>query len=68
MFGIIVSNLKLRIKINSVKTPIQSNSAGSGYVSHCATSAIDYHLNHGFIVLKNIQHGLGPECVPLDGT
>ena len=54
MFGINVSNLNFRIKINPVKQPIQSNSVGSWHVSHCGTLAFDYHLNHGFIVLKNL--------------
>ena len=40
------------IQINPFKQP-QSNSVGSRYMSHCWTSAFDYHLNHGFIVLKN---------------
>ena len=26
-------------------------------MSHCWTSAFDYHLNHGFSVLKDVQHG-----------
>ena len=28
-------------------------------MSHCWTPAFDYHLNHGFIVLKHVQHGNG---------
>ena len=56
MFGVIVSNLNFRIKINPIKQPIQSNSVGSLHVSHCGTSAFDYDLNHGSIILKDIQH------------
>ena len=59
IFGIDVSNLNFRIKINPVKQPIQSNSVGSWHMSHCGTSAFDYHLNHGFVVLKDIQHRIG---------
>ena len=59
MFGVNVSDLNLGIQINSVKQPIQSNSVGSGNVSLCGTSTFDYHLNHGFIILKDIQHGIG---------
>ena len=25
-------------------------------MSHCGTPALDYHLNHGCIVLKHVQH------------
>ena len=59
MFDINVSNLNLRIKINPIKQPIQSNSVGSWYVSHRGTSSFNYHLNHGFIVIKDIQHSIG---------
>ena len=52
MFGIDVSNLNFGTRINPVKQPIQSNSVGSWHMSHCGTSAIDYHINHGFIILK----------------
>ena len=40
----------------TVTQPIKSNSVGSGYVSHCWTSAFDDHFNHGFVILKNVQH------------
>ena len=69
VFGVIVLNLDLGVQIDSVKQPFQSNSMGSGHMSHCGTSAFDYHLNHGFIIPKDIkQHSVEPECVPLDGT
>ena len=55
--GISVSNLNCRIEINPVKQPIQSNSVGSWHMSHCWTSSFDYHLNNGFIVLKD--HSIG---------
>ena len=30
---------------------------GSGYMSHsCWTSAFDDHFNHGFVILKDVQH------------
>ena len=57
VFGVNVSNLNFRIKINLVKQPIQSSSVGSWYMSHCL--AFYYHLNHGIIVLKDIQHSIG---------
>ena len=56
MFGIDVHHLNLGVHINPVKQPIQSNPLGSSHVSHCWTPAFDYHLNHGFMVLKDIQH------------
>ena len=34
--------------INPVKQPIQSDSMGSWYMSHCGTQAFHYHFNHGF--------------------
>ena len=39
MFGINVSNLNFRIKINPAKQPTQSNSVGSWHMSHCGTPA-----------------------------
>ena len=56
MFGVNVPDLNLGIQFNSVNQPIQSNSVGSGNMSRCGTSAFYYHLNHGFIVLKNVKH------------
>ena len=46
----------LGIQINSVKQPIKSNSVGSGYMSHCWTSAFDDSFNHCFVALKNVEH------------
>ena len=56
MFGVNVSNLNLGVQINSVKQPIRSNSVGPWYMSHNGTSAFYCHLNHGFIVLQNVEH------------
>ena len=56
MFGVNVPDLILSVQVNSVKQPIKTNSMGSGYVSHCWTSAFDDHFNHGFVVLKDEQH------------
>ena len=52
-FLVSMYRIRFRIKINSVKQPIQS---GSGHTSHCGTSTFDYH------------QALEPERVPLDGT
>ena len=57
VFGVNVSDLNLGIQVNSVESLIKSNSVGSGHVSHCWTSAFDNHLNHCFIIFKNVKHG-----------
>ena len=54
-FGVNIFDLNLRIEIDSVKQPVLSNSVGSGYVSHCRTSAFDDHLNHCFVVFKKCR-------------
>ena len=59
MFVVNVPNLNLGVQINSVKQRIQRNSLGSCHVSHGGISVFDYHFNHGFIVLKDIQHRTG---------
>ena len=41
VFCVDIVDLNLGVQINSVKQPIWSNSVGSGYVSHCWTSAFD---------------------------
>ena len=56
VFGVDILDLNLAVQINSVKQPVKSNRVGSGYMSHCWTSAFDDHLNHGFVILKNVQH------------
>ena len=55
MFGVNVPDLNLGIQINSVKQPIKGNKGVSGYMSHCGTSTFYYHLNHGIIVMKNVE-------------
>ena len=64
-FGGNIFDLNLRIQINSVKQPVLINSVGSGYVSHCWTSAFDDHFNNCFVVFKkNEEHRteLGKLC------
>ena len=39
VFGVDILDLNFGVQINPVKQPIQSNSVGSGHVSHCWTSA-----------------------------
>ena len=56
VFGVDILDLNLGIQISSVKQPVKSNSLGSGYMSHRWTPTLDDHFNHGFIILKDVQH------------
>ena len=38
VFGVDVFDLDFGIQIDSIEQPIESNSVGSGYMSHCRTS------------------------------
>ena len=55
MFGVNAPDLNLGIQISSVKQPIRSTSVVSGYMSHCGTSAFYNHLDHCFVVIKDLQ-------------
>ena len=55
VFGVDVFDLDFGVQINSIEQPIESNSVGSGDMSHCWTSSFDNHFNYSFIVLKHIQ-------------
>ena len=59
VFGVNVPDLNLRIQIDSVRQPIKGNSVGSRHMSHCWTPAFNHHFNHGFSVLKDLQHRIG---------
>ena len=56
MFGVDILDLNFGVQINSVKQSIKSNSVGSGNMSHCWTSVFCDHFNHGFVILKDVQH------------
>ena len=56
VLGVDIFDLNLWIQINSVKQPVKRNSVGSGYVSHCRTSAFDDNFSHCFVVFKNVVH------------
>ena len=56
VFGADIFNLDLRLPIDSVRKQIKRNSVGSGDVSHCRTSALEDHLDHCFIIFKNVEH------------
>ena len=55
------------VQINSIKQSIKCNPVGSGHVSHRWTSALNDHLDHGFVVLKNVQLRLTLSTVLLCG-
>ena len=55
VFGANVFDLDLGVQIDSIKQPIKSNSVGSGNMSHCRTPSFNDHLDHCFVVLKDIQ-------------
>ena len=55
VFGVNVFDLDLGVQIDSIKQPIKSNSVGSGNMSHCRASSLCDHLDHCFVVFKDIQ-------------
>ena len=57
IFWVDVFGLDLGVQINSIEQPVKSNSVGSGNMSQCRTSAFDDHLDHSFVVFKDVQHG-----------
>ena len=55
VFGVNVFDLDFGVQIDSIKQPIKSNSVGSGNMSHCRASSLYDHLDHCFVVFKEIQ-------------
>ena len=55
VLGVNVFDLDLGVQIDSIKQPIKSNSVSSGNVSHCKASSLYDHLDHCFVVFKDIQ-------------
>ena len=53
--GVNAFDLDLWFQIDSIKQPIKSNSVGSGNMSHCWTSLLNDHLDHCFVVFKDVQ-------------
>ena len=58
VFGVNVSNWILESRLNLSNN---QSKATLGFLTHVSlwTSAFYYHCNHGFIVLKDIQHSIG---------
>ena len=55
VFGVNVFDLDLGIQIDTIEQPIKSNSVGSGHVSHRRASSLYDHLDHCFVVFKDVQ-------------
>ena len=55
VFGVNVFDLDLGVQIDSIKRPIKSNSVGSGNMSYGRTSSLFDHLDHCFVVFKDVQ-------------
>ena len=55
VFGVNVFDLDLRFQVHSVEQLIKSNSVGSGNMSHCQASSLYDHLDHCFVVFKDVQ-------------
>ena len=66
-FAVIIFDLDLGFQIDSVEQPIKSNSMGSGHVFHYWTSSFDNHLDHRFIIFKNVQLRLALRRVCVGG-
>ena len=56
VFGVDALDLDFGVQIDPIKRPIKSNSVGSGNMSHCKASSLYDHLDHCFVVFKQIQH------------
>ena len=55
VLGVNVFDLDLGVQIDSIEQPIKSNSVGSGNMCHCRTSSLYDHLDHCFVVFKDVQ-------------
>ena len=55
ILGVNTSDPNLWNEIDSVKQPVKRTSVGSGNMSSSGTSTSDGHVDHSFIVFKNIQ-------------
>ena len=63
VLGVNVFDLDFWVQIDSVKQPIKRDFVGSGHVSRCRASAFTDHLDHRFIVFKNVKACLCSEKV-----
>ena len=58
VLGVDVFDLDFGVQINSIEQPIKSNSVGSGNMSHCRASLLYDHLDHCFVVFKDVQQSV----------
>ena len=63
VLGVNVFDLDLGVQIDSFKQPIKSNSVGPGNMSHCRASSLYDHLNHCFVVFKDLQQSFLPRRI-----
>ena len=56
VLGVNVFDLDFGVQIDSIAQPIKRNSVGSGNTSHCRASSLYDHLDHCFVVFRDIQH------------
>ena len=63
IFGVNVLSLNVGIQIEPIKQPVKSNSVGSGNMSHCTTSSLYDHLDHCFVVFKDVQQSFLPRRI-----
>ena len=55
VFGVNIFDLDLGVQVDSVKHPSSRNSVGCRLVSHHRTSALNGHVDHSFVIFKNVQ-------------
>ena len=55
VLGVNVLNLNVGVQIDSIEQPIKSNSVGSGNMFHFRASSLCDHLDHCFVVFKDVQ-------------
>ena len=63
VLGVNVFALNLGVQIDSIKQPIKNNSVGSGNMTHCRTALLYDHLDHCFVVFKDVQHSFLPRRI-----
>ena len=68
VFGVNVFDLDLGIQIDSIKQPIKSNFVGSGNMSHCRASSLYDHLDHCFVVFKDVQQSFLTRRITFEGN
>ena len=55
VLGVNIFDFDFGVLFDSIEQPIKSNSVGSGNMSHCRASFLYAHLDHCFVVFKDVQ-------------